>query len=151
MTDIGTMSLADAESRLGDLSIDPDWGRLLLAGDAATRAEFGQLTSRIAAGDAPPPGLPDAPSDGFVAVDAAVTRDLAAPLLASVGVVAAGEAITGLDSRTGKPFDDVTIATVKALRAQRESDPNWRRSLLAGDHVARRELRLMSIILMNEA
>jgi hypothetical protein len=83
MTDanISTMTSAEAQTRLDQLAVNPDWGRLLLSKHEGATAEFHTLSRRAAgldaASPAPASNTAQAALDNFVA-DPAVGKKLLA-------------------------------------------------------------------------
>jgi hypothetical protein len=61
------------------------------------------------------------------------------------------EAINGEDTATRKAFSPETIARAKTMRADRMSDPEWRRQLLAGNQAVARESQYLSVVIGSEA
>src|SRR5258708_5603030 len=146
-----------AQAQLDHFTSDPTSAKALLAGDASARRRFHELTAAVAnsdgtdqlvemiAGGAVPPAIETVMGGELTARDKlhaiAQLRD------SGQNDVAIAEIFTGLDSRTGKPFDAATVALARAFQTKLEGDPEWRARLLAGGYEERRQLRMVSAII----
>jgi hypothetical protein len=141
---------AEAQARMDALTQNQEWRDKLFAGDVATRSEFDTLTklqadaadrvANVMAGKTEPPVMemttPEHPLS---------THDLASSVetLREAGI--GDEAIR--QALNGDPVSAEERRQVEHFKTARFGDEEWRRALLSGDHEARRELALMSIVL----
>jgi hypothetical protein len=158
MTDAATPS---PEAALAACTADPSWAGKLLSGDAATRAEFDQLTRQIAgvSSDAPGGAARDlAPFDPL----AANARERL-PLIESVtdGQITMSEQIRVVESMRQNGMNDVIIrealddnraypAELHELAREKwrdlATDADFVRRLFAGDAAAARQWRGYCVI-----
>ncbi len=144
--DIATATPEQAQARLDGLVADRDWSRALAKKHDATFSEFDALSRRIVGAEPDVPAtdqLVDMIVGGAVppAIETVSGGELTArdklhaiAQLREAGQTDTGimEIFSGLDSRTGKPFDAETVSLAKS----------WR-----GEYEARSQLRLFSAII----
>jgi hypothetical protein len=142
---------AEARVKLDVLKADQDWGKRLVAGDAAARQEFNQLTEKIVATEPADrlgevlAGRAEVPWMESLSGGELSTRDLR-------GLVADLRAAGLSDEAIREGIEGTTVpravyVAAQNLQRQRQGDAEWRAKLLAGDWAAKREQLLMSIVL----
>ena len=139
---------AEARLKLDALKTDPEWGRKYLAGDAATRKTFDELTVAIAAGgggDADLALLGHHPDGHIDSGNGATLRDMiaAVPELREAGVP--DDVIKQV--LEDRPVSGTERAMTEQLPRERMGNAEWRQALMSGDFAAKRENLLMSVIL----
>jgi len=153
-----------AQGQLDRFTSDPTTASKLLAGDVDVNRRFHELTAAVANSDGQDRVadliLGHSPSEqpqieigsGHLELTSREKMCAISQLRESgANDIAVMEIFSGLDSRTGKPFDASTVALAKAWQTKLENDPEWRARLLAGGHQERWQLRLLSGIIANAA
>jgi hypothetical protein len=144
----------EARARLDHLTTDKQWAAKFEAGDADTRREFDTLTALVA--EARPGDRLDDVLAGTATLP--LIETVTAGQLPTIKLMSAvdglreagisGDAIR--QAVNGVKVSRIEYEAGKQLHAQRVSDAEWRKRLLAGDASARREMTLMSIVLSSE-
>jgi len=146
-----------AHIKLNELSGDPATRAKLLSGDVDTVEAFRKLNATLSdpASQADLAMYGVRPDNHVNGIPGAMS--LESQIDAVSDLRAAGwddgtvrESLTGLDTRTGKPFDDVTIAKAKAMRNQLHGDPVWKKAYLAGERAQVRQSNYLSVIIGSE-
>jgi hypothetical protein len=139
-----------ARHRLSVLSADTRWSGALMRGDPEARREFDTLVKMSADGD-------DV-GDAIVGI-----QEQAAPVFETTfqGQLARRDIATAVNDFRNDGLDDGSIAqamhgtavsvaeyrAAEALLNARKSDPAWVKALLSGDHLAKKEWSLLTVIL----
>jgi hypothetical protein len=145
----------EARARLNALSSDKEWGAKFVSGDADAHQEFKGLTELSARADAETDRI-DAVLDGKAAVPMfETTTDGELPTRHLVSAVDGLRELGISDGavRQALEGDKVTRAEHEMAKHHREamhSNPDWVKKFLAGEHGARRESLLLSIILSSD-
>jgi hypothetical protein len=143
---------ATARAKLDGLTSNAEWAGKYLAGDVAARHEFADLTAAIAAGDdvsAAINGTATAPPAMETVFDGQL------PSRATADVVNLLRENGLSDGAIGEAFNGAKISRevaeqARQLQRMRHGDRDWVAQLLSGDHAARREQLLLSIVLSGE-
>jgi hypothetical protein len=144
---------AEAQARLDALTRNKDWGEKYLSGNIEARREFASLTEMAAqaeyrldnvlAGKVEPELMELTSSEHPLS-----TRNLSSAVESLREFGLSDDVIR--QAVTGRPVSAEERRAVEQFRAMRLSNGDWAKKLLAGDHDARRELTLMSIVLSSE-
>ena len=143
---------AEASARLDTLAKNSDWASGVLTGSGPHVREFQELVAKKSGGDK---------------LDQILTGTIEPPLFETVmpGELSTRNVMTsvadlreiGLEDATirqvveGKPVSRAEHDAVKALKADRLSDKEWRAKFLAGDRAAVRDMALMNIVIVGGA
>jgi hypothetical protein len=142
------LSAAEAASKLATLRTDNAWGDRVLRGEPGALAELRTLSQIISSTGSDLDAFilaahdqPDINIDGQLSPKK-VAGEI--PALRESGL--SDDVITEL--LAGRTSTRQELDAVKRLQTMRHSSKEWVDKYLAGDHEARRESRLMSIVLM---
>jgi hypothetical protein len=145
------------QERLDKMMADPGFVKAFQAGEVAAKQAFDAATAAVADGQSLGEQLNDnarALGMEFTVGPSAVTNRTMDEAVAgwrdlglSDGMIY--ELMEGRQIDTGKPWPSETVAKVRALRTQKMNDPEWVGRLQKGGWLEKRELTLMSGILMH--
>jgi|SRR6185437_128602 len=144
---------AEAKARLDALSKDPKWRGDYLAGNGEARREFGSLTEMVARAES---RIDEVMNGTGPAPMMEVTTPEHPFTTAELRSAVDGLREIGLgDDVIRQVLEDYEVSpeerrAVENLRRDRMADAEWTKKLLAGDHKAKRELTLMSIVLSSK-
>jgi len=146
--DLGITQLtpAEAAARLAELSSNAEWSKNLLNGNGPETRQFNELIAKKAEVDKADQLLSGTLStEPFAMNEAGVSPHNA---LQSVSWLREAGVNDGAirELFDGKPVALAEYEAVDRLRADLLGNAEWVRKLLSGDHEAKRQLKLMSII-----
>lgn len=139
----------EASARLDVLKADKTWRENYLAGRVEERREFDALTQLVASGNQADFAMAGIKPEGHIdGGPGAALRDQIAqvPIMRAAGISEGAIRQLLEDRKVSQQEYDA----VKQLQTARHGDPDWVRKLLSGDHAAKRESLLMSIVLSSE-
>jgi hypothetical protein len=136
-----------ARAALTAKTADPEWSRRFFQGDQAARAEFAELTGKVAAGDPTADALAGAPTTEFE-VTAGLEMNSRNRADAVAGLRELGmpdEVITQQIEGGEVGLPELTMA--RMAKSARLSDSAWVQRFMAGDLAAKREMTLINTII----
>jgi hypothetical protein len=137
----------EAATRLAERRADRSWGEKLISQDASTVAEFHALAKKASEGNdldlmiLAAPDMPDLNIDGTLSPKK-IAGEIGSLRESGLSDDVIKELLTGRTSTVAE------VDAVKRFKAMRHSSKEWVDRYLAGDHDARRESMLMSMVLM---
>jgi hypothetical protein len=138
---------AEAATRLDALKANPDWTGKLMAGGSAELKEFQGLHELLSRGDHIDLALAGEFMPGGMQTPEHLQNMGATSMLREAGVrdEVIRDVLAGTHTVTKEEF-----AKVKQFKADRMSDKEWSKRLLAGDSEATRQFHLMNIVLTGD-
>ncbi len=149
--DLGITQLtpAEAAARLAELSSNAEWSKNLLNGNGPETRQFNELIAKKAEVDKTDQLLSGTLStEPFAMNEAGISPRNA---VESVGWLREAGVSDGAIREVfdGKPASRADYDAVARLRAELLGNAEWVKKLLSGDHEAKRQLTLMSIVRSN--
>ena len=142
-------SSAEAQLKLNELAHDKQFADQVMSGNITARETLDRLTEMVASGSPADLALAGVMPENHVnANPGASLQDMIAaiPSMREAGI--SEDAIRQV--LEDRPVTRAEYAMTEQLQRERMNDPEWRNRLLAGDHQAKREFTLMSIVLASQ-